>query len=101
MDDKELKREIENMLNSGNDDNDLLIKLAILKHYDLDKFMDTMYTVLAENPNKMVEAKGEVDNKLKAIERLIDHYKKVELYERCQVLQNMSDAIVEKSWEDE
>lgn len=102
-DDKDkLKKDIDDLLSGRDgDSNDLLVKLAILKHYDLDKFMDTMYSVLAENPQKMVEARGEIDQKLQAIERLIEYYKEAELYERCQILQDMSDAIIENSLEDE
>ena len=101
MDDKELKKEIENILNSRGNQNDLLIKLSILKHYDFDKFMDTMYSVLSENPKKMVEARGDIDQKLKAIEALSNHYKSKEVYERCQILLELSDAIIEGSWTDE
>lgn len=100
-DEEMMKRDIDSLLSGrATNSNELLVKLAILKAYDLDKFMDTMYTVLAENPNRMVEARGEIDQKLQAINALIDHYKDQEIYEKCQVLQNMSDAIVEKSWEE-
>lgn len=96
MDDDELKKDIENILNSSGDSNDLLIKLSILKHYDFDKFMDTMYSVMAENPTKLVEASGDTAQKLKAIEAMVNHYESKEVYERCKVLVEIYDAIIER-----
>lgn len=81
---KDIDKEIEDMFN-GKDGNDLLIKLSILKHYDFDKFMDTMFESLMQNSDKVINPKL-YEQKMKAINKLIQHYEEKEVFEKCSEL---------------
>ena len=99
--DKELEREIKALLENPNGEDDLLIKLSILKKYDIDKFMDTMYSVISENPNKVIVSSGGLGNKLKAVKALREHFEKKQEFEKCQVMQKMTDMIIDQNIQDE
>ena len=99
--DDELEREIKALLENSKGEDDLLVKLSILKKYDIDKFMDTMYSVISENPNKVIVSSGGLKNKLKAMKALREHFEAKQEFEKCQVMQKMTDMIIDQDIDNE
>jgi hypothetical protein len=95
----ELQREIQGMLNKDGikDQNDLMIKLSILKHYDLNRFMETMYQAFISNSERVIDSRASSESRIKAMIELIEHFKGKEEYEKCQQLYNMQQKIESKS----
>jgi len=92
MDDKD----IDDLLKSDNQ-KELLVKLSILKSYDYDKFMDTMYTVFTEQGDRLVKASTtDPLEKMEALERMEEHYKDKQEFEKCAKLLELRTKIEEQ-----
>jgi len=91
----DLQREIQGMLNKDTvtDQNDLMIKLSILKHYDLNRFMETMYEAFTSNSEKVIDSRASSESRIKAMAEMIEHFKGKEEYEKCQQLYNIQQKI--------
>lgn len=80
---RDLINDINGLIKDGNQ-SELMVKLSILKHYDYDKFMDTMYKVFTTNGSQFVEVNnGNPAEKITALKSMIEYYENKTEYEKC------------------
>jgi hypothetical protein len=72
---------------------DLIQKLEDLKNQNLDAFFELVFQSIVNWPEEAVDDKSPVDNKIKALERIIKHFQDLEEYEKCQELKIILDRI--------
>lgn len=90
-------KDIDDLLKSNNH-KELLVKLSILKHYDYDKFMNTMYRVFTEHGDTFVKVdRNDPLEKMEALQRMEHHFKEREEFEKCAKLLELRTRIEEKS----
>ncbi len=78
---------------NGLDALDLIIKLERLKEKDLNAFFDLIFTSLSNFPDEAVDDGADREKKIKAINRIIDHYESIEEFEKCAFLKDLLDKI--------
>lgn len=72
---------------------DLIQKLEDLKNQDLDAFFELIFQSIINWPEEAINDSSPVDNKIKALERIIKHFQDLEEYEKCQELKIILDQI--------
>lgn len=74
-------------------DEELLKQLHLLKDEDPHAFMDLVYTSLKSFPDAALEDEASIDNKIKAITKMMVHYEGTEMYEKCSFLLGLMNNI--------
>ena len=72
---------------------DLIQKLEDLKNQNLDAFFELVFQSIVNWPDEAVDDKSPIENKTKALERIIKHFEDLEEYEKCQKLKAILDQI--------
>lgn len=77
-------------------DPNLVKELIKMRDEDPDAFMRTVLKALKHHEETALLDTAETGAKLKALDRLIDHFSELEEYEECLFLTNLKRKIVEK-----
>lgn len=77
------------------DKTDTLALLAILKDHDQGVFYNVVYKILKTCPEKILNNKYSVSQKLDALEKMKDHFTIIEEYEKCAKIKQIIDGIKE------
>lgn len=76
-------------------DGDFIKKLALLKKYDYDKFMRVLYENFEMYPERISQDPYPKDTKVNALNKVLDYFKQIEEYEKCEVIKNILNGIKE------
>jgi len=74
---------------------DTLKLLTILRDNDKESFYRVVYRIINECPEKILNNKYKADQKLKALNEMLEHFKEEEEYERCAKIKQLIDGIKE------
>jgi hypothetical protein len=74
-------------------DEQLLNQLLLLKEKDPNAFMDLVFSSLKSFPDAAIEDDADIDSKIKAITKMMNHYEGTETYEKCAFLLNLMNQI--------
>lgn len=83
---EELEEEIERLARRWDTEgqNQLMVKLEILKAYDYNKFMNTMYKIFTEQEDSYVnQSAGNPEEAIAGLVKMIQYFEKREEYEKC------------------
>lgn len=72
---------------------DLIIKLEKLKETDIDAFFELIFASLSKFPDEAVSDGADQKSKIKAINRIINHFESIEEFEKCHILKKILDRI--------
>ena len=72
---------------------DLIQKLEDLKIKNIDAFFELVFQSIVNWPDEAVQDSSPIENKTKALERIIKHFEDLEEYEKCQKLKAILDQI--------
>lgn len=70
-------------------------ELLALKEKDYDGFIDKLYDTLMEHLSDALVDSIDPEEKIAAIQVILEHYEKTERYERCQELYDLQKKIKE------
>lgn len=84
------------MESRGINDNDFINTLVKLREEDPDRFMETVLIALRNNFNSAVEEPSPKENKIRALDRMIEHFEKLERYEDCAFIAELKQRICEE-----
>ncbi len=68
-------------------------ELLALKETDYDAFIDRLYDTIIGYEEEALQDPEEADEKIEAIQVILEHYEKNEVYERCQTLYDLQKKI--------
>jgi hypothetical protein len=74
-------------------DGELLKKMIALQNQEPDAFYDLIYEAIAEDPSRAIDEGSIAEKKIKALDKMIDHYLEREEYERCALLHDLKKKI--------
>ena len=81
-------------------DGDFLKRLSLLKEYDYDKFMRVLYDNFEEYPERIEDDPYPLNVKVAALNKVLEYFKGLEEYEKCDVIKNILDGIEKKDISD-
>ena len=72
---------------------EFLEELISLKSKDLGLFFKSIYSLISEDPESVIQDDTPIDSKLRGLNKIISYYEKSEEYEKCQVIKNIVDRL--------
>jgi hypothetical protein len=78
---------------SGEGAKDIIKKIEELKKKDIGQFYDLVFVSIINFSDAAVLDNSPVKNKIQALNKIIDHFKDLEEYEKCAALKKILDRI--------
>lgn len=74
-------------------DQELLKRMLALQNQDHSAFYDLIYDAIAEDPARAMNDGSVAEKKVRALDKMINHYLKQENYEHCALLYDLKKKI--------
>jgi hypothetical protein len=79
----------------GEESKDWIKKIDALKKMDLGRFYELVFTSIVNFSEEAIKDGSPKKNKIRALDRLIEHFQDLEEYEKCAALKKVLDQIKE------
>lgn len=77
-------------------DNSFINTLTKLREEDPGRFMEMVLVALRNNLDSAIEEPSPKENKVRALDRMIEHFEKLERYEDCAFIAELKQRICEE-----